>query len=133
MRRQFTLLRLMISLTVFAFLFGLTSLLWPLESSLSIGVSFVISASLSTIILIAKEKDIMRIIWSVMFTGIGIFIGCQLFDFPRIRSGCGENDYHYSWFIGAIVGWIFGGILTRWDERVHRKLIEKVKEKDQNP
>jgi hypothetical protein len=127
MRRQFSLFRLMLAVTVFAFLFGLTSLLWPMNSIISIGISFLVSACWAIIIIIANDKDVMRITWSVMCTGIGIFLGSFFMTFSVRSQHKPPLETYYPLIIGAIIGWTIGGILARWDEKVHRKIADRAK------
>ena len=120
MRRQFTLFRLMASVTVFALLFGLTGSLWTFCSVPAVVISVCISASWMVIVLIAKKKDVVRIVRSVIGTIMGMYLTIILLGpFPSPFSPYFWGPF-FVMSIGAIIGWCIAGVLSHWNDNMER-------------
>jgi hypothetical protein len=102
MPMQFSLLRLFLVIAVFAAAFGLTK--W-LELG-SIFVALPAAIPLSGIVLSSKAHDVMPIIRSLVFCGIGAFVGSLLCPMVRPPYEYG-NEFLYM-IVGAVIGWLFG-------------------------
>jgi hypothetical protein len=124
MRRQFTLFRLMAAVTTFSLIFGLTSLLWKLDSIVAVGISFIVSLCWLLIVLIADKRDFARVIVSVTCSGFGGLLGF-MFTNP-IRPPYEPGNEFYNAILGVIAGWVIAGFVIRRDEKYARNFNQKM-------
>jgi hypothetical protein len=113
MHLQFTLLRMMLAFTVFAFIFGLSSPLFKHDSEF-IYLSVIVSGSISCIALIANKKDVFESIIPIGCFIVGIFSweGLSLFWIPQLNP-----------LIGFILGLTICLLLAQWARRMGRKFV----------
>jgi len=119
MRLQFTLRRMLLSTTVFALVLGLLGT----GGDGSVAGALAASTAVAGLVLLAKRKDITRLIYSVTCTGIGLFLAMILAP-PVMQPGSfTNNDELYALIAGATAGWILGCVALRLDNRIKSRYM----------
>lgn len=108
--RQFTLRRLLLAMVAFALPLGCFARFGSLAVVLP---ALAASSGAFSLILIAKGRDTIRIIYSVLFGGLGAFIGTPLISNP----GYGPAEAMWHGVVGIMIGWLIGCGVVRLDER----------------
>ncbi len=119
MRLQFTIRRMLLATMMFALVLGLTGN----RGGESLPGALLASTAFSGLVLLARMQDITRVIYSVVFTGIGLFIA-GIFSPPVMRPGrFTPTDELYLLIVGATGGWILGCVALRFDNYIKSRRI----------
>lgn len=105
MRLQFSIRRALVVAAVFALVFGATM-------PLGIPSALLFAVPLSALALVVRASDTGPMICSVVFCGLGAFVG--LLCCPMVRPPYAPGDEFFFMIAGALVGWTVGIVSGRW-------------------
>ena len=121
MRFQFTLRRLLLGTTMFALVLGLAGKL----GGGNIACVLLASTGLAALVILVQRRDITRLIYSFVFTGIGLFIAVIMVP-PVMQPGrSSPMDELYFLVVGATDGWILGCVALRLDNRIKARCVPR--------